>query len=211
MKTHRRAATLSLLGGLLSAGCGNVTPGGVGAATVVVSGDHQPATPSPSMAALALASPPAPSSHGNQPEGEIQAKFSLFLVSESGAVTRLGPEEIEVHVDLQGKAEGDAVRDQPVAATLYTELRIIFTDIKVEVEGGLVVNGVTILGEVRVELDDVALLVTRPISLDVPPDGSVVLVMDLNGPAWLEALDPTTTPYTIDESVFATLVDVVIR
>jgi hypothetical protein len=51
--------------------------------------------------------------------------------------------------------------------------------------------------------------VTRPIDIEVSDGQSVDLVVDLNAPAWLAALDPVTR--TIDESVFAGLVNVVTR
>jgi hypothetical protein len=55
----------------------------------------------------------------------------------------------------------------------------------------------------------VTLPVTRAIDLDIADGSSVELVVDLNAPAWLQAVDPLTG--LVDESVFAALVDVAVR
>jgi hypothetical protein len=131
----------------------------------------------------------------------------VSLVSESGSETQLGENELEVEVDLQGADEPEVVT-QVIPAVRYTELRLVFTEIKAEVQGGLVINGIPIIGELHVELQDVSLLVTRPIDLDVNHGEQVRVLVDLNAPAWLTAVDPITL--AIDETVFAGLVNVVI-
>jgi hypothetical protein len=179
----------------VAAGCGNLTPGGfTGDATVVVSGDADTLGP-------------LPSSHENEAEGNVEVEFLVFLISESGAPLQLGDEEIRVKVDLRGRSEMDVIDRELIPAIRYTELRLIFTDIDAEVSG-LVIDGVEIM-EVRVELEDLSLLVARPIDLDVTSGNSVELLIDLNTPAWLQAVDPLTG--TVDETVFQSLVNVVVR
>lgn len=232
MKIHRLTGTRARLAFLTSlllagAGCGNLTVGGFGNATVVVSGDAAEPTPGlasasviapvPSAAPrgvpaagslLAATSAPALSSHDDEPEGEIEVDFVLYLVSETGGQTRLGQDDIEVRVDLQGRTEVDAVEEQvPVAR--YTELQIVFTKIQAEVDSGLIINGVPVTGEIRVEFDNLTLLVPVPIDIDITAGSSVELVLDLNAPAWLQAVDPVTA--TVDPSVFASLITVVQR
>jgi len=194
-------------------GCGNLTPGGIGEATLAVTGNVPAPAPAPGLPGFVAApvTAPLPSSHDSideaeEAEGKVHVKFRVSLVSAGGFETRLGPEEIELEVDLQGVEEPPEVTQQ-VTATRYTQIRFVFTEIKAEVEGGLVINGTPVMGELHVELEDVSLLVTRPVDLDVPDGGSVQLTLDLNAPAWLTAVDPVTL--TVDEQVFADLIDVV--
>jgi len=83
------------------------------------------------------------------------------------------------------------------------------TDIRVEVADGLIINGVPVVGEVRVELTDTALTVTRPLDLDIRDGDSVFLLMDLNANTWLQAVDPVLK--VIAEEVFGDAVSVGVR
>ena len=66
-----------------------------------------------------------------------------------------------------------------------------------------------VVGEVRVELEDVALVVTRPLNLDVGDGERVFLLIDLNANTWLQAVDPVLR--VINEEVFANAVAVAVR
>ena len=66
-----------------------------------------------------------------------------------------------------------------------------------------------VVGEVRVELEDVGLVVTRPLNLDVGDGESVFLLIDLNANTWLQAVDPVLG--VINEEVFANAVAVAVR
>lgn len=193
---------------ITSAACGNVTAGGfTGEATIVVSGDADTlAAVSPAPVGTARVSEPLRSSHEDA-EGEIEVEFLAFLVTEGGSPLQLGTEEIRVRVDLRGRAEADVVDRQQIPATRYTEMRLVFTDIDAEVQG-LIIDG-QLVTEVHVELEDLSLLVTRPLDLDVTPGSSWELVVDLNTLAWLDAVDPLTGG--VDESVFADLINVAVR
>ncbi len=85
----------------------------------------------------------------DEPEGEVRAEFFINLVAASGDEVSMSEDQIRIRVDVQGRQELD-VAVQAVPATLYTQIRIIFTDIRVEVESGLIINGVPVVGEVRV-------------------------------------------------------------
>jgi hypothetical protein len=205
-------STLSVLTALGVAACGNVTAGGLtGEATVVVSGDADTLSlalrlPTPSLTPAASSVAPLLSPE-DEAEGEVEVEFLAFIVTEAGGVLQLGNEEIRVRVDLRGRDEMDVIDRQLIPATRYTELRLVFTEISAEVQN-LVVNGVPVT-EVHVELEDLSLLVTRPLDLDVTPGSLAELVVDLNTLAWLAAVDPTTG--AVDETVFQSLVNVVVR
>ncbi len=206
--TLRSAATdlTALVSCALLAGCGNITAGGLrGDVTVTVSSDAPDAQVAASQRAAALAPTPFAVS-GDGPEGEVRAAFFLYLETAAGSSVSLSEDEIRVRLDIQGRQEIDAVDRMPVTATQYTRMRIVFTDIRVEVADGLIINGEPVVGEVRVELKDTTLTVTRPLNLDVGDGESVFLLIDLNANAWLQAVDPVLK--VIEEDVFGNAVSV---
>ena len=196
------------------AACGNVTAGGFTEVTVEVSGDAPDPAAQPavleSAPALSAASPsgPLPSSHDDaeNAEGEIEIDFRPSLVSETGDVIPLGRDDIRVKIDLQGVNRAEALREL-VPAGRYTALRLSFTHIQVEVSDGLIIDGQLITGELRVALEDPELVVDRPLDIEAAEGGMVGLLVNLNTPAWLAAVDPVTR--TVDATVFAGLIDVV--
>ena len=201
-------ALIALAACALLAGCGNLTAGGIAQANLTVSGDAPDVQgPSPQQAVGPYPTTPFPAS-GDQPEGRVKAEFFVYLEAANGGEVSLSEDQIRVDVDVQGRQELD-VASQTVPATLYTQIRIVFTDIRVDVADGLIINGVPVVGEVRVELKDTALTVTRPLDLDIRDGESVFLLMDLNANTWLQAVDPVLG--VIMEEVFANAVSVGVR
>jgi hypothetical protein len=86
---------------------------------------------------------------------------------------------------------------------------MVFTDIRAEVASGLIINGVPVVSEVRVELKDTALTVNRPLNLNIGDGDSVFLLMDLNTNTWLQAVDPVLG--VIAEEAFGDAVSVGVR
>jgi len=196
-----------------SAACGNVTAGGFAEVAVAVSGDATQSAPAPAppttggpQASLLFLSP-FPAAGENDPEGEIEVDFTLALVAASGGVVALGTDDLRVKVDLEGVNEAEVVRAM-VPADRYSALRISFTKIHVDVSRGLVIGGQEIVGSVEVELEG-DLVVSRPLDLTATEGATVEMLVDLNTPAWLEALDPETL--TVDPAVFANLIAVAVR
>lgn len=203
---HLATVLLALVAG---AGCGNLTAGGLtGEASVTVSGDApDPAPAGPPLAAA----PPAlqdDDDDDDQPEGEIEAEFRLFLEDADGNSVPLSDDVLEVQVDVGGEREADAVQ-ATVPAARYTDLRIVFLDIEIEVEAGLIIDGVPVLGDLEVELEEGTLTVTRPLSLDITEGGRAELLVDLNAESWLTAADPDLR--RIAEEVFAQAITVTVR
>jgi hypothetical protein len=223
MRLARRLAGVagSVAFAFVIAACGNITVGGFQNVTVDVSG-NAPETTQPitftSPAALSVTEGPRPSDYPaeaaeeadgeEEAEGEVEIDVRLALVTEAGNVELLGRDDIRIRLDLQGSDEAEAI-DALVPTARYTALRLTFTHIKVEVERGLVVNGEEIVGEIHVELDDPALVVTRAVDIQAIAGSRVDLLVDLNTPAWLAAVDPVTR--TVDASAFAALIDLVVR
>lgn len=200
------------LAAALLAACGNLTAGGVGEVSVALSGDAPDAALLAGSSSAAAPAPGAPSltNHdGGAPEGEVEAEFTLFLVSESGSVLQLGGDRIRLRVDVSGRNELDAVDAQQVPPARYTELQVLFSEIEAEIDRGLVIDGVEVTGRIEVELEDLTLLVIRSIDLTVEGGGSSNLVVDLNAPAWLQFVDPVTQ--IVNEAAFADLIAVSVR
>ena len=194
---------------LLGTGCGgNLTSGGVGETSVLVSGDAPDpsgvAGPSPS----AFVTPSQESGPGDQPEGEIEVEFELFLDSQEVGSLPLTGEGLRVRVDLRGLQEKD-VADASVPAARYDALRIVFTEIKARVDAGLIVGGTPVTGEVRVELKNATLTVVRPLPLEIEDGDRVQLLIDLNAATWLQAVDPDLR--TVAESVASQAIEVKLR
>ncbi len=199
-------ALIALVACGVPAGCGNLTAGGTAQASLVVSGDAPDVQTVAPQRAIGL-SPKAPlAMSGGGPEGEVRADFLIFLETAAGGLVSLSEDPIQIRLDVQGLQEVDAVDRMTVPAMLYTQIRIVFTDIRVEVADGLIINGQPVVGEVRVELKDASLTVTRPLNLDIGDGESVFLLMDLNANTWLQAVDPVLL--TIAEEVFADAVSV---
>jgi len=223
------APCLALSVTLLVAGCGNLTAGGgTGEASVVVSGDAPDPSPTPSVISTVESTPwsstgapdPFPTDHddgtdgGNDgddddddPEGELEAEFSLFLVSDDDTLVPLTDGDVEVRVDLQGLEEPE-VAERIVAAGRYVALRIVFSEIEVEVDSGLFIDGEPVVGAIDIDIDT-NLVVDKDLDLDIGEDERVVLVVDLNAASWLQAVDPVAK--TVDPQDFADLIGVTLR
>ncbi len=194
----------------LLAGCGNLTAGGLtGEATVTVSGDAADAPGPAPQRAVGLSSTAPWAASDDTPEGEVRADFFISLVTNEGIPISLSEDPIQIRLDVQGRQEVDVVERRTIPATLYSGIRIVFTDIRVEVASGLIINGDTVVGEVRVELEDTALTVNRPLTVNIKEGDSVFLLMDLNANTWLQAVDPVLG--VISEEVFGDAVSVEVR
>ena len=204
IRSVRALAALAL--GLFAAACGNLTAGGFGEAVVVVAADDATA---PAIQMPGFRDGPQTSDHDDdEPEGELEVELLVSLVGSDGSITPLSDDVIEVQVDLEG-IEQDETLPRSLPAAQYTELRLVFLKIEAEVDAGLVINGVPFTGPVDVDLEADSLVVTRPLSLELPDEGRAEIFVDLNAAQWLQALDPSTS--IVDGNVFADLIEVRVR
>lgn len=212
---------------LATAACGNLTAGGAtGEARVLLSGDAAMVSTVGAVTASTLQWPAnelvpfAAVAHGggpmladsteaeDDPEGEVEVEFRMYLVAASGALVELTEGEARVRVDLEGVREPE-VASQVIEAATYSTLRIVFTEISAEVDAGLIINGIPVTGEIRVEIEDLSITVDRSLALNLGADEMVELLVDLNAASWLQAVDPVTG--TVDAQVVADLVAVTVR
>lgn len=211
----RRGALALLLAGV--AACGNLTAGGFGEATVVVSADAPEAASQtarlgssvqPSSVAAETARTTRAAAEGDRPEGQLDAEMLLYLVSDGGTLVSLSDDVVEVQVDLEG-VEQDETLPKVVPADSYSSLRVVFLEIEVRVDAGLVIGGDTITGPIEIDMESDTLVVERAISLLVEDGDRAEILVDLNAASWLQAVDPITS--TVSAQDFADLIAVVVR
>lgn len=200
------AALLAIL-----AGCGTLTMGGLAEAEVTVSAD----APDPVAAATSDARPPIARQEeedeedeeddDDEAEGQLEADFFLFLLDDAGEAVPLSRDQIQVRLDLQGTQEANTGLTS-IPAGSYVGLRAVFTDIEVEVDAGLVVNGDTIQGAVDVDQEADSIPVERPVSLELADGDRVELLLDLNAQTWLLQVDPTVR--TVAQDLFTRAIEV---
>ena len=184
------ARALLVLPVLLVLACGgNLTAGGLTETEVRVSGD---APDPPPTGAAAWGSGPWTQSDDDdaeEAEGEIEADFLLFLERSDGSLLRLTDQEVRVDLDIQGEQEVSAVV-RTVPAERYTALRVVFSEIEVEIDAGLVIDGQPVTGLVSVDVELEGITVVRPLDLDFSDGDREELLLDLNTRAWITAVDP---------------------
>ena len=195
------------LAALALGACGNLTAGGATAEVAVsVAGDA--ADPAVGATAPAVLSREDASDTDDEPEGELEMEFLLALVTEDGGTVALTADEARVRVRFPREPESEVVT-RTVPADRYTALRVTFTEIEVEVEAGLVIDGVPVTGPVEVELEGEALVVELPLDLDLDDDEAAELLVDMNAAGWLAAVDARLN--TVSGAVLAQLIRVVRR
>lgn len=205
------AAMLAVFLTSFLAGCGNLTAGGFGEAKVVVNGD----APDDAVQTGEPLSVPARTDHEQQededdiePEGDIELLFRVYLESPSGASLELSDNELEVELELDGSIEADAITAR-VPSNSYSGLRIVFSEINVDVQNVLVIDGQEVTGRVDIDMEVEDLEVALPLNITVL-DGSVVeILLDLNASTWLALVDPVTK--TVTPEHFAEAVTVKLR
>lgn len=200
--------TVAVLVAGLSA-CGNLTAGGFAGVDVSLSGDAPEGQGTPE-ALVAVNQQFASEAEIGQddPEGELEAEFTLALLAANGAVEVLSSNPVRLRVDLEGRQEADAVSTTVPAGT-YNALRVTFTDFEIEVDAGLIINGVPIVGAIEVELEDGVLQVDKPLALDLLDGDQVSLLVDMNAATWLQAIDADLR--TVAEAVVGDAISVIVR
>lgn len=200
------AAMLAVFLTSFLSGCGNLTAGGFGEAKVVANGD----APETTVQTAEVLSGPATTSHEGEedidPEGEIDLEFRLYLESPTGASLDLANRDLQIELELDGSIEADVITAR-VPANSYSGLRIAFSEIEIDVQAGVIIDGQAVTGPVDIEFEDLELLL--PLNLTVL-DGSVVeILIDMNAATWLAFVDPITK--TVQPEDFAEAVTVRLR
>lgn len=190
----------------LLAGCGNLTAGGLSETEVVISGDA--AEPLPAASLQQVGDPARQSGGDDEADGELEAEFSLYLEGGSQGSIPLTFDPVRVRVDVQGLRE-EGASTAVIPAGTYTTLRIVFTEVEVEVVAGLIVDGQEVTGLIDVELEADSAVVTRPVNLRLADGDRVEILVDLNAQDWLLEVDPALL--VVPEEFFANAIEVRVR
>ncbi|NIP60254.1 MAG: hypothetical protein GWM92_18050 [Gemmatimonadetes bacterium] len=168
---------------LLAGGCGDLTSGGFGELEVEMAADSLSGdgAVSSSMQASSYAS--------SLIEGTLTAQVRVFVrrgVLDWEEVT----DGAQTVVLTLGEAGSGLVARDEFPAGRYDRVLIVFRRVEVEIVRGLVVDGDTIRGRIRVELEaDRQIAIVRLIDLVVRDGERSVLLMEMRASRWLLRVD----------------------
>lgn len=196
MLRRRIPLLLLLLLPLAAAGCaGDVTAGGMKEVEVYAASQGGPgasASGAPNAAAPALELPlaaAAPSQAALTPTGTLTVVATVELIDpQGGAVPVTTGTTTQLRVE---RADSVLVERRRVPPVVYPTARITFTQVRADIEGGLVIGGVPRPGLIQVQIPPGGIVVEVPVDLSVPQRRDR-LVLDLNALEWLVQADVTT-------------------
>ena len=168
-------------------GCGDLTSGGVGDLDVIVAADSVPVS-------IATGSSEAPSVPSRQVipleiEGTLTLGIQVFVLHPPLRWVEVtdGPQEIVMEL---GSSTPLVLAHATVPAGRYRGVRTVFRRVEADVVRGLIVDGQSVTGLVRVRLGDGgALVVDDPTEVEVPLGGEASLLVDLHTTRWLRLLN----------------------
>lgn len=152
------------------------------------------ASRAPLLSSLAPAGGPAETHIAGRVQGTISFDALVEVVTPSGQAARVG-NALSVVVSSEGHdtvlvARADVLEEQ------YTTVRVTFTRVTANVASGLVIGGISITGQVNVEVPASGIVVERQVPLGGPEEDVQVLI-DLDASSWLFAtlnrIVPTAT------------------
>lgn len=124
--------------------------------------------------------------------GTLSFDVSVHLLGEDGAQHSAtgGPVAGQVAIE---SADSAGVTRGGVSPQGYQRVRAVFTRVEAEVTGGLVVNGLPLLGFMAVDIPPGdSLVVEMEVEMGVAARARETLVLDLAAAAWLPQVDPLT-------------------
>lgn len=171
--------------GFLLAGCGNVTSGGFGDVEVLVSSDEVEDVQATAASALyAHLGAPAKSGHADSIVGTLTVRLRSFARRGVGDFVELTDGVQEVTLPLSDPAAVEIAR-RAVPAGRYDAVRTFFGRIEANIERGLVVDGVPIVGAVTVDLGGEGFSTVTYTGFDVWEDAPTVVAIDMQSRLWL--------------------------
>lgn len=203
-------AALAILSICILAACGNLTAGGFGETSILVTsegeGEDQPA---PS----AQASPSSPSSQSSQLEGAdpllpdelagtLQVTLRVYFLDTSNFWTEVTNGPVSMTLPLSDGGLEEAVKRR-INTGLYSQMRMVFSTIEADVTGGLFIGGIPLLGTVHVPTGS-DVIIERPLDLFIDDRDPVSVVIELNAGEWLQTaslVDAVVTPEDFASSV----------
>ena len=178
----RGVASAAILG-LAVAACGELTAGGLGEATVLVTGGVASDDGGASAAVVA---------GGAEVVGTVTATLQVFVGNAGTRFVELTDGPRSVTVDIRGELE-EELATRAVDVDDFTRVRLVYQQVTAVVESGLVVDGRPLTGPVRVRFGtDQARTAEQDAVFQVRDDRTSVMIIGLNAAAWLQAADEAT-------------------
>lgn len=142
------------------------------------------------------------------PTGTVEFTASLLLVSDESVQYLVTDGVANVQLGLVTSDRVEFARSE-IPVGHYTEAIVIFTDVRADVTGGLILDDLPFVGEVAVaaSANDPATVVV-PISMHVSEVGPSTVLLDLRATAWLSAADAAGT--LIPQAAFENAVEVTV-
>ncbi len=195
-----RAATLATA----LAACGDPTSAsGSGSATLQVAarGDDAPAQ-------SAAPAGEAPRFAESTASGTVDFRARVYVRTESGGWLELTHQAAQASsVDASGQGGAEVFATSRVEAGTYARVRVVFEQVRAQVNGSLLVSSGVLSGTVNVDMaGDGSVTVEREVSASVRAGGTSRLLVNLNASAWLNQASVTTR--TVSEAAFASAVAV---
>jgi hypothetical protein len=193
MRTIARLAPLLVV--LALPGCGKeVVVGGQKEVDTYATGDGTPEG-SPSLAPSYAVAPggggPVATHIAGRAQGTVTFDARVSLVAGAGAPEPVNLAASPAVVRIDGH-DTTFVAGGRVPRVRYTAVRVAFTRVRAGVASGLVIGGVSLTGEVRVNIaTGDSIVVEVPLALD-DPEADEELLIDLDASAWLPAANPAT-------------------
>jgi hypothetical protein len=224
MMASNRAA-LTLIFALSTASCGPELLGGAQKGEVRTVATHEEGSSSGSAqhAATAPDAPAAAREAGESPaggtfwstasasgvEGDLSLDAAAWLITAEGEQVPITDGTVTAAFRMEGPDEVLLGRAD-VEARSYTAVRVVFTRVEADVEGGVIINGEPFVGLVSVQMGSAnRVVVERPIELTVRRRSTQTIVVDLDAHQWLPA---TVLPdRTVPALIFSSVVDVRVR
>jgi len=119
--------------------------------------------------------------------GTVEFDAQVDLFAEVGQDVRVESRPGVVSIEPGERA---ILRRQRVPETRFVRVRVTFTRVEAQVDGGLLVRGAPYLGAARVRTPSGGIVVERTLELDLPSNARGTVIVDLAAPQWLTAVDP---------------------
>lgn len=203
-------AGLVVLGALAAWGlgaCGDLAEGGFGEATILVASEELAGQePSADAASVPGAVDALPSTHrlpqtrqtrSDALEGTLDVRLQVYLRNANGFWTEATAGERRVTLPLSGGAVEEII-SQRMREGLYPQVRIVFNAVEAEVTDGLILDGDTVTGTIRVPTEPV-IGIERPLNLFVDENVPAEVLIELHPADWLVSTSPASREVTPQE------------
>lgn len=141
-------------------------------------------------------------------EGTVDFRARVYVQTQAGGWVELtGGAAQQAVIDASGRTGSVLFASSHVSAGTYTRVRVVFEQVKANVNGSMSISTGLLSGAVNVDMQgDGNVTVERQVSASVSAGGTAHLLIDLNSDVWLN--QASATAHTVSEAAFAGAVQV---